>query len=87
VSETRHSLESPGTIGGKLGCALSAIVGIPLLGFAIAVTAMGDCLQNEPYDRSLDWELIAGALAVTAIVGFGSRLLINAIARRIRSRG
>jgi len=87
VSEARHSLESPGTIGGKWGCALSAIVGIPLLGFAVAVTAMPDCLQNEPCDRSLDWGLIAGALAVTAIVGFGSRLLINAIARRIRSRG
>ena len=86
MSEAPHGYEGTGTVGGKWGCALSALVGLPLLGFAVFVSIYGDCLPEDACDRSLEWTLIGGALAIASIVGFGSRSMINSLVRRLRSR-
>jgi hypothetical protein len=77
--------EVAGTAGGKWGCALSALVGLPLLGLAILAATLGDCLPEDPCEKSLDGGLISAALAIAAVVGFGSKAIINAIVRRARS--
>jgi hypothetical protein len=86
MSDTHDGQEGAGTVGGKWGCALSALVGLPLIGFAVLTSTLGDCLPEDACDRSLDWRLIGAALAIAAVVGFGSRAIINAIVRRVRSR-
>ncbi|WP_294256452.1 hypothetical protein [uncultured Sphingomonas sp.] len=74
--------KSGGTPGGKWGCALAAMVGVPLLGFAILLSALGDCAPDASCHHDLDWLLILAALATAAVVGFTSRGLINAVIRR-----
>ena len=76
------SLDRQGTIGGKWGCALAALVGIPLLVVAAFLSLMADC--EGPCVKSLHWPWIIQALGVTATVGFGSRAIINALVRRNR---
>jgi hypothetical protein len=74
--------QSGSTAGGKWGCGLAALVGLPLLGFVILLGALGDCVPDAACHHDLDWQLIVAALAVAAAVGFGSRALINAIIYR-----
>jgi hypothetical protein len=76
-----------GTAGGKLGCALSAIVGVPLLCMAILLSALGDCIPNEPCNHDIGWKLQLGALLIAAIVGLCSRLLINRLVARRHANG
>ncbi|MCT8002390.1 hypothetical protein ACQKJZ_06490 [Sphingomonas sp. NPDC019816] len=73
---------SGGTPGGKWGCGIAALVGLPLLGCVILLSALGDCVPEAPCRHDLDWLLVAAALAVAAVVGFGSRAAINAIISR-----
>lgn len=73
-----------GTPGGKWGCALSALIGIPLLSFGLIVASMGDCVPGERCTSGETLLLIAGA--ITIAVGVGSRAAINLIAQR-RRRG
>ena len=61
---------------------MAALVGLPLLGFVILFSALGDCVPEAPCHHDLDWLLITAALAVAAIVGFGSRAASNAIISR-----
>lgn len=74
--------QSGGTSGGKWGCGLAALVGVPLLGFVILLGALGDCVTDAPCHHDLDWLLMVAALVVAAVVGFGSRALINYVIRR-----
>jgi hypothetical protein len=78
MGDAHDGYEGAGTVGGKWGCALSALVALPLVGFAI--------LPEDTCDKSLDWQLIGAALAIAAVVGLASRLIINAFVRRVRSR-
>ena len=71
-----------GTPGGKWGCALAALVGLPLLGFVIILGALGDCDPDAPCHHNLDWLLFLASLAIAALVGVGSRALINYMIRR-----
>ena len=84
MSEPHQRYEDAGTVGGKWGCALSALIGLPLLGFAVLISTLGDCLPEDPCDHRLDWELIGAALVIAAVVGFGSRAIINWVVRRRR---
>jgi hypothetical protein len=77
--------QSGGTPGGKWGCGVAALTGVPLLGFVILLSALGDCIPDAPCHHDLDWLLMAAALAIAAVAGFGSRALINAIIRRRRN--
>jgi len=69
--------QSGGTPGGKWGCGLAVLVGVPLLGSVILTNALGDRIPAAPCHHSLDWLLLVAALAIAAAVGFGSRALIN----------
>ncbi len=69
--------QSGGTPGGKWGCGLAALVGAPSLGFVILLGALGDCVPDGPCHHDLDWLLMVAALGIAAVVGFGSRALIN----------
>jgi hypothetical protein len=69
-----------GTVGGKVGCALAAVVGLPLLGLAILISALGDCMPDAPCNHDPQWWLILGALAISLTVGAVVRALINRFA-------
>ena len=71
-----------GTTGGKWGCALAAVVGLPLLGLAILVSALGDCIPEVPCNHDLEWSLILGALVISLAVGVAIRALINRFVER-----
>ncbi len=70
------------TTGGKWGCALAAIIGIPLIGLSIAFEALGDCVPDAPCNHGLIWWLVIPAILTTLIVGFGSRAAINWFLKR-----
>jgi hypothetical protein len=70
--------EGGGTIGGKWGCALAAIMGGPLIAFPFLLDAFGDCDRADTKcTNGPDWLLVAAAVVVACLVGFGSRWLIN----------
>jgi hypothetical protein len=71
-----------GTPGGKWGCGLAALVGGPLLGFVILLSAQETAFQTLAAIKISNGLLMAAALAIAAAVGFGSRVLINSIIRR-----
>lgn len=66
-----------GTAGGKWGCALAVVVGGPLLGLAVLVSALCDCIPDARCNHDLQWWLILGALAITLAIGVAGRALIN----------
>jgi hypothetical protein len=72
------------TTGGRWGCALSIVIGLPLIGFAFAVLSLGDCAPGVQCTSG--WTLMVLAIIIAAVVGFGSRAAINALAAR-RKRG
>ena len=72
------------TTGGKCGCALAAIVGVPLLAVSVLINALGDCAAGTSCRKGLDWLSIGVVLAVTAALGFGARALINRVLERSR---
>lgn len=74
--------QSGATPGGKWGCGLAALVGVPLLSFVVLLGALGDCVPNAPCHHDLDWLLMVAAWGIVAVVGFGSRVLINYVVRR-----
>ena len=74
--------QSGSTPGGKWGCGLAALVGVPLLGIVILLSALGDCVPDAPCHHDLDWFLMLAALGIAAVVGLGSRALINYVIHR-----
>jgi len=73
------------TTGGKWGCALAAVFGMPLIGFSVLVSALGDCIPDEPCSHGLIWWLIIPSLIIAATVGLGSRAAINWFLERRRN--
>ena len=73
------------TTGGKIGCAMSALVGVPLIGIVFILSVLGDCVPDVKCSRGLDWSLMGGAIAIAAAVGFGVRSLTNWIKARWRN--
>ena len=79
------------TIGGKVGCATAAVIGIPLLAIAFFIAIpFGDCGPNDPCHDGEGWRMV-GAIGVAAVVagslGFLVRQLVNALVARSRRRG
>lgn len=70
------------TLGGKIGCGMAAIVGVPLIGIVFIVSSFGDCAPDAECHRGLDWPLLGGAIATAAAVGLGVRSLTNWIKAR-----
>jgi hypothetical protein len=75
--------DSGGTVGGKWGCAVSALVGIPLFSGALLISSMGHCAPDV--DCVPNWQLFAGAAGLTIVVGIGTRAAINAILARLKN--
>ncbi len=73
------------TIGGKWGCALSALIGVPLIGFTILVSTLGDCVPDEPCNHGIIWSLLIPSILIAVLVGIGSRAVINWIVHRRQS--
>lgn len=71
-----------GTIGGKLGCALAALVGMPLIGGAIIYASMGDCVAGAQCIAG--WKMITAAVLISGAIGIAARAAINAVARAWR---
>ena len=73
--------KSGSTTGGKVGCAVAALVGLPMLGFALLVGALGGCAITTN-DCTPLWQLVAIALLGALAVGLLTRLIVNAVLRR-----
>jgi hypothetical protein len=68
------------TLGGKLGCLASALVGLPTLGVLMFLAFYGDCFDSEQCHRGegLRWVfVILLTFAVAAPVGLLTRGLVN----------
>lgn len=74
--------QSPATIGGKIGCAVAAVVGVPLFGFAFLVNALGDCFADEDCHQQ-NWWLYVFAAVFATLLGLAVRWLTN---RFLKSR-
>jgi hypothetical protein len=79
---TDTGYDAGGSAGGKWGCGISALIGVPLIGFAVAVDALGDCAPDTQCTEGPVWWLIIMAILITAVVGLASRWLINRFSRR-----
>ena len=79
---SESSYRSGGTLGGKLGCAFAAVVGLPLIGAALIYASMGDCAPGA--DCIAGWKVIAGAAVIAGLAGVGARAAINAFAHSRR---
>jgi len=77
--------QGSGTVGGKWGCALSALAIIPLLGGAYSIAWIGQCADENRLDCIPDWLLFVGAFVVAAGVGLGAQAAINVAVRRWRN--
>ena len=66
-----------GTTGGRWGCGLAFLVGFPLFAFLMFVTTFGDCEPGEQCHGSIFLHVIFSTLLAAALVGFGSRAIIN----------
>ncbi|MBB3349267.1 hypothetical protein [Sphingomonas sp. BK069] len=76
------SYQGGGTVGGKVGCALATVVGLPLLSAAFIYASIGDC---APGAACVDgWKMIVAAAAISGIVGVAARAAINALLRFLR---
>jgi hypothetical protein len=75
--------DSGRTVGGKWGCALSAIVGVPLLVLLWIPYAFSHCDPDVGcHEASLFLTVIVPGALVAALVGFLSRAIINDFMRR-----
>jgi len=72
----KSDYDGGGTIGGKWGCAASALVGLPVFGFLAFVLFYGDCFDNPQCYRG-DGPRWLAAFLVTAIVAAFVGLLIR----------
>jgi ABC-type Fe3+-siderophore transport system permease subunit len=77
-----YEYKGSGTPGGFWGCLTSALIGAPLLAFSLFVSALGDCVPEEPCNHGLIWQLFIPAILIAALAGFGMRLAVNWIANR-----
>jgi len=73
-----------GTTGGRWGCGLAFLAGFPVFAFLLFITTFGDCIPGEQCHGSVVVHVILPTLAAAALVGFGSRAIIN---RAIQKRG
>ena len=71
--------KSGNTAGGRWGCAISIIVGLPLISLALIVASMGSCVPGEQCTSGGTLLLIA--CGITLVVGVGARAGINAVVR------
>ncbi|MDP9413253.1 MAG: hypothetical protein M3Q08_03995 [Pseudomonadota bacterium] len=74
-----------GTVGGRWGCAIAALVCVPLLFFLILVNTLGDCAEGEDCKRGLFLPVFVPVALTGAVIGLSVRAVINWIAKRYRN--
>jgi hypothetical protein len=68
--------------GGKCGCAVAVIVGVPLIAMTMLIDALGDCAAGTTCRRGADWISLAVVLAVAALLGLGTWAMVNWVVSR-----
>jgi hypothetical protein len=66
-----------GTRGGRWGCGLAALFGIPVFMFATLVASLGDCMPDVECHPGFWLEVALPTFVVAAPIGFGVRWLVN----------
>ena len=84
MSMTTDGYSGGATTGGKWGCAMAAIVGLPLIGFTIVASSLGDCVPNVPCRHPIIWEWMIPAILISAAVGLATRAVLNRLIDRGR---
>lgn len=82
MQSQREGYHGGTSAGGKLGCGIAALVGVPLLGVATIIASMGQCDPDASCPPN--WLWFAGAVIVASAAGFGSRAALNALLKRLR---
>ncbi|MBA2934975.1 hypothetical protein HZF05_12785 [Sphingomonas sp. CGMCC 1.13654] len=72
------------TTGGRWGCGFAILFGLPVGIFLTLVAAMGDCMPGVQCHKGILLDVILPTAALAAVIGFGSRWIINAAIRRRR---
>jgi hypothetical protein len=62
------------------------LVGLPLLSFAVLASALGDCAPDAACNHRILWWLLTPGIMIAALVGLGSRAIINWMIRRRNDR-
>jgi len=65
------------TPGGKWGCALASLIGIPLFCSLLLIDALGDCVPGTSCHHSFWSMVLLPSLAIALPIGFGVRWLVN----------
>jgi hypothetical protein len=73
-----------GSLGAKWGCALSAVLAVPLVACVYVLSALGDCAPGVACHAGPSWRMLAGAVLIAIGIGFGTQLLVNVTFRRLR---
>jgi hypothetical protein len=68
------------TAGSKWGCAVAALLGVPLFFFLMLVEALGDCVPDTECKKGF----LVFALVPTVVVSGALFLVVRAIVNRIR---
>lgn len=76
--------EGGGAVKAAWGCALSAIVAAPLLLGLVLLAALEKCGGGIACRYALSPRGVALAILISLGIGFGTRLLVNVIFRRLR---
>ena len=75
MSDSRY--KGGGTRGGKWGCALAALFGVPVFMFATLVASLGDCMPNVECHPGFWLEVVLPTALVATPIGLGVRWLVN----------
>lgn len=69
------------TAGSKWGCAVAAVIGVPLFCFLTLVDALGDCIPDSDCKKGFLPFVVAPTVVVAAVLFFVVRLIVNKIRR------
>lgn len=75
MSDERY--QGGGTRGGKWGCALAALFGIPVFCSSVVLASLSDCVPGSQCHEGFWLAVILPTVLVTEPVGFGVRWLMN----------
>lgn len=75
MSDSRYKGGS--TRGGRWGCALAALFGIPVFMFATLVASLGDCMPDVECHPGFWLEVVLPTALIATPIGLGVRWLVN----------
>lgn len=65
------------TVGDRVGCAIAAILGLPLFFFLLIGDALGDCAPDVPCRKGFLLYFALPTAIISLAVGLGVRALVN----------